>query len=184
VIFTPCRLAGAFQIDPEPHVDNRGSFARIWCRDEFHAQGLDENLAQCSVSTNRRKGTLRGMHYQLPPNSEAKMVRCIRGRVFDVIVDLRPDSSTVLQWTGMELSPHNQRMLYIPKGFAHGFQTLEDDTELLYFISEPHAPDSAAGFRWNDARIGIEWPLAEPTMSNRDRDYADLDPNQLQAFRA
>lgn len=188
MIFTPCRLQGAFLIDPQRHEDPRGSFARVWCRREYQAHGLDDNLVQANVSVNRAAGTLRGMHYQLPPTAETKVVQCVRGRMVDVIVDIRPQSPTFLQWLSVELSPANGRMLYVPKGFAHGFQTLQADTDVLYFMSDYHAPEQARGFRWNDARVSIDWagiaPGAPgPTMSDRDRDYPDLRLEELEPFR-
>lgn len=182
--FTPCALSGAYLIDPQPHEDDRGSFARIWCRNEFREHGLDDRLVQCNTSWNRKAHTLRGMHYQLPPAAETKMVKCIRGAIFDVIVDLRPDSPTFLRWYGAELRAQTGRMLYIPMGFAHGFMTLTDDTEILYFMSDFFAPELARGLRWNDSRLDIRWPQAPAVISDRDAHYADLDMASLSPFVA
>ena len=168
--FVPTDLEGAFVIEPEPVEDERGFFARIWCRDEFHEHGLTAELAQCSVSGNARAGTLRGLHYQRAPYEEVKVVRCIKGAIFDVIVDLRPGSSTRAQWYGVELDAVGKRALYVPKGFAHGFQTLVDDTEVLYMISEPYNVVASEGVRWDDPAFAIEWPPAAlRTLSERDR---------------
>jgi dTDP-4-dehydrorhamnose 3,5-epimerase len=170
--FTPLPIPGAFLIEPTPHADERGFFARTWCVREFEAHGLDPGLVQCSISVNRRRGTLRGMHYQRPPGEENKLVRCTRGAVYDVILDLRPDSSTYARWHATELTDANYSAVYIPKGVAHGFQTLVDDAELLYQMSDFHQPSLAAGIRWNDPRFGIRWPLTDDfPISARDRDY-------------
>lgn len=182
--FLACPLAGAFVIEPEPHEDERGSFARVWCRQEFAAQGLDDRLVQCSTSWNRHKGTLRGMHYQTLPGAETKVVRCLRGALLDVLVDLRPKSPTFMRWLGVELTESDPRMLYIPRGFAHGFITLADDTEILYFISDYHAPNLARGFRWNDPKVGIHWPMTPAVISDRDASYADLQVAELAVFEA
>jgi dTDP-4-dehydrorhamnose 3,5-epimerase len=168
-------LAGAFLVEPERHEDGRGFFARTWCRREFEARGLDPRLAQCSVSFNARSGTLRGMHYQAAPHAEAKLVRCTRGAVYDVIVDLRPDSPTFTRWASVELTEDNHRTLYVPEGFAHGFQTLADRTEVFYQMSEPFEPASARGVRWDDPAFGIVWPPAEPrVISDKDRNLPDF----------
>jgi dTDP-4-dehydrorhamnose 3,5-epimerase len=174
VIFTPTPLAGAFVIEPEPIPDARGLFARTWCRRELEAHGLDGALAQCSTSFNKRKGTLRGMHYQAPPFAETKIVRCTRGSMYDVVIDLRPESPTFRRHFGATLTADNRKAMYIPKGFAHGFQTLEDDTEVLYQISEFYSPDHSRGVRWDDPAFGIAWPPDERTMSDRDRAYPDF----------
>jgi dTDP-4-dehydrorhamnose 3,5-epimerase len=168
MIFTPTRLAGAWLIELEPHRDERGFFARTWCRRELEAHGLDPGLAQESLSYNRRRGTLRGLHFQRPPHAETKIVSCPRGAIFDVIVDLRPDSPTFLRWQGFELDEANRRALYIPKGFAHGFETLADDTEIAYRISEFYAPEAAAGCRYDDPAFGIEWKLPVAVIAERD----------------
>ncbi len=172
--FVPTSLAGAFIVDPEPQSDKRGFFARTWCQREFEQHGLNPRMVQCSISHNLRKGTWRGMHYQVAPHEEAKLVRCTMGSVFDVIVDLRPDSPTFKQHLTVTLSAENRKMLYIPESFAHGFLTLEDNTEVFYQMSEFHAPESARGFRWNDPYFGIRLPLEVAVISERDRDYPDF----------
>ena len=175
MIFTETKLKGAFIIDIEPIEDERGLFARSWCREEFEAHGLNPELAQCNISFNKKRGTLRGMHYQKPPHEEAKLVRCTLGAIFDVIIDLRPDSSTYKQWVGEKLTAQNRRMLYIPEGFAHGFLTLEDATEVFYQMSTPYVPDSASGIRWDDPAINITWPIEKDLMiSEKDGAYAYL----------
>lgn len=167
--FVRTRIAGVVVVELEEHVDERGSFARTWCRDEMAAAGLTAELAQCSLSRNRRAGTLRGLHYQRTPHEEAKLVRCTRGRIFDVAVDLRPGSSTRGQWIGVELGHENGRALYVPEGCAHGFQTLVDDSDVSYMISVPYAPEASAGIRWDDPDLAIEWPdAADRTISPRD----------------
>jgi dTDP-4-dehydrorhamnose 3,5-epimerase len=166
--FTPTRLAGAYIVDVEPHADERGAFARTFCVREFHAHGLDVDVRQCSVSSNRRRGTLRGLHFQRPPAAEAKLVRCVAGAIHDVIVDLRPESPTYLQHVGVELSAANRRALYVPKLFAHGFQTLADETEVFYQISEFYAPETAAGLRFDDPVLDIHWPLQVASLSDKD----------------
>ncbi len=174
MIFSPTKLQGAFIIDIEHREDDRGFFARSWCQDEFAAHGLNPRLVQCNVSFNRKRGTLRGLHLQVTPYAEAKLVRCTRGRLYDVAVDLRKDSATFRQWVAVELSAENRRMLYVPEGMAHGFETLEDETEVFYQMSEFHHPEAARGVRWNDAALGIAWPLVPPVLSDRDRAYPDL----------
>lgn len=167
--FTPTPLAGAFVVSAERMADERGHFARLYCREEFARQGLDPSLAQTSVSWNRDSGTLRGMHYQAAPHAEAKLVRCTRGALFDVIVDLRPDSGTRGSWFGMELAADGDDMLYVPEGFAHGFLTLAADTEVHYQISVPYHPPASRGFRWDDPEVGISWPAQPRVISARDR---------------
>jgi dTDP-4-dehydrorhamnose 3,5-epimerase len=174
MIITPTRLVDARVIDIEPKPDERGFFARSWCRRELAAHGIDADIAQESISYNRLSGTLRGLHFQLPPHEEAKIVRCTRGAIFDVIVDLRPRSPTYRQWEGFHLNAENRRALYVPKGFAHGFQTLADDTELFYQISSFHAPGAAAGLRYNDPAFAIVWPLPVSVISERDRSVPDF----------
>jgi dTDP-4-dehydrorhamnose 3,5-epimerase len=174
MIFTETKLKGAFLIEPERREDERGFFARIWCQREFEAQGLKVTWVQCNISFNRQKGTLRGMHYQAAPYEEAKLVRCTRGGLYDVIVDLRPRSSTFKQWVAVELTADNGRMLFVPEGFAHGFQTLADATEVFYQMSAFHAPDYARGVRWNDPTFDIAWPEDERIISDRDRNYPDF----------
>src|SRR5262249_5777915 len=154
--------------------DARGFFARTFCRREFEEHGLETNLVQCSLSVNRLRGTLRGVHFQRPPCQEAKVVRCTAGAIFDVIVDLRPDSSTFLQHFCVHLTAENRRLLYVPKNVAHGFQTLTDETEVYYEMSEFYAPETAAGLRWNDPALGIPWPLAVSVISDQDANYADF----------
>ena len=177
MIFTPTTLGGAVVIDLERHEDERGFFARTWCVREFEAEGLSTRLVQSSVAFNERRGTLRGMHYQRAPFGEVKLVRCTRGALYDVIVDLRPDSPTYLGWFGVELSAANGRTLYVPEGFAHGYQTLEDGTEALYQMSQFHAPQAAGGARWDDPAFAIEWPPAERRiMSERDANWPDYQP--------
>jgi dTDP-4-dehydrorhamnose 3,5-epimerase len=173
VIFTELELPGAYVIDPERIEDERGFFARTWCCRDFAAHGLKPDLVQCNISFSRRRGTLRGMHYQVTPFGECKVVRCTRGAAFDVIVDLRPDSPTRARWVATELSAENRRMIYIPEGVAHGFQTLEDDTELFYQMSDFHAPEHARGVRWDDPAFQIRWPLGGRVISPRDRSYPD-----------
>jgi dTDP-4-dehydrorhamnose 3,5-epimerase len=172
--FEPLRLPGAFAIDRMPAEDERGFFARTWCAEEFAAHGLCTRLAQCSVSFNHRKGTLRGMHFQAAQHEEAKVVRCTRGAIYDVLLDLRPSSPTYRQWAAVELTEENGRQLYIPEGVAHGFQTLEDASEVFYHISEPYFPALARGVRWNDPAFAIEWPEDHRTISARDQQYPDF----------
>lgn len=174
MIFQPTPLPGVFLIEPEPHSDERGFFARTWCKQELAAQGLCADLAQCSISFNRKRGTLRGMHYQIAPYGEFKFVRCTRGALFDVAVDLRPESPTYCQWFGVDLTADNHRTLYIPAGLAHGFQTLADDSEVYYQISTVFVPATARGVRWNDPAFAIVWPIREGiTLSARDANYPD-----------
>jgi dTDP-4-dehydrorhamnose 3,5-epimerase len=173
--FLATKLAGVFEVQPEPIADERGSFMRTWCHDEFAQHGLADNLMQCSISFNIAKGTLRGMHLQVAPFAEAKLVRCTQGALFDVALDLRSNSPTFRQWTGSLLTAANRSMLYIPEGCAHGFMTLEDSTEIFYQISQRYNPESARGFRWNDTAFGIAWPDVPAVMSGRDRDYPDFE---------
>jgi dTDP-4-dehydrorhamnose 3,5-epimerase len=168
MIFTSTLLEGAFLIDIEPREDERGFFARTWCRQEFAARGLDTEIAQESISYNRRRGTVRGLHFQRPPYEENKIVRCTRGAIFDVITDLRPRSPSYLRWQGFELTAENRRAVYIPKGLAHGFQTLAEHCEIAYQISTFHAPEAAGGYRYDDAAFGIAWPLPADVISERD----------------
>jgi dTDP-4-dehydrorhamnose 3,5-epimerase len=174
VIFTPTSLSGAYLIDAEPHTDARGLFARTWCREEFAALGLSTRVVQRSVSFNHTRGTLRGMHYQIAPFAETKLVRCTRGAVYDVIIDLRPDSPTFLQHAGVELTEENRRELYIPVGFAHGWQSLVDASEVEYQMSEAYSPAHARGVRWNDPAFGIVWPIGTPILHDRDASYPDF----------
>jgi len=178
MIFVETKLPGAFIVDLETVEDERGFFSRTWCRQEFAAHGLASILAQCSISFNHKSGTLRGMHYQIAPFQEAKLVRCTAGAIYDVILDLRRNSSSFGDWLAVELTSRNHRMIYVPEGFAHGFQTLEKNTEVFYQISEIYAPQFARGIRWDDPKFRIEWPAADRTISRRDASYADfeLDP--------
>lgn len=168
MIFKETALKGAYIIELEQLKDERGFFARSFCKKEFEEHGLNTNIAQCNISFNKKKGTLRGMHYQTPPYEEAKVVSCIRGSIYDVIIDLRPDSNTYCQWYAVELDGHNYVMLYIPRGFAHGFQTTEDNTVVFYQMSEFYHPECARGVRWDDTAFGIEWPLVNPILSEKD----------------
>jgi dTDP-4-dehydrorhamnose 3,5-epimerase len=168
MIFASTRLEGALLIDIEPKEDERGFFARTWCRQELAARGLDNEIAQESVSYNRFRGTVRGLHFQRSPHEETKIVRCTRGAIFDVIVDLRPHSSSYLRWQGFELTAENRRALYIPKGFAHGFQTLAEHSEITYQISTFYSPEFAGGYRYDDAAFRITWPLPSAMISERD----------------
>jgi dTDP-4-dehydrorhamnose 3,5-epimerase len=168
MIFASTRLEDALVIDIEPEEDERGFFARTWCRQELAVRGLDAEIAQESVSYNRLRGTLRGLHFQRPPHEETKIVRCTRGVIFDVIVDLRPHSPSYLQWQGFELTAENRRAVYIPKGFAHGFQTLAEHCEITYQISTFYAPESARGYRYDDTAFRITWPLPLTMISERD----------------
>jgi dTDP-4-dehydrorhamnose 3,5-epimerase len=169
LIFSPTPLAGAWLIEPERLEDDRGFFARSFCREEFAARGLNPEIAQSNISWNRRRGTLRGLHYQAAPHAEVKLVRCTRGAVWDVIVDLRPDSPSYRRWHGVELSAERRCALYVPEGFAQGFQTLVDDTEVLYLMSQLYRPEAARGLRWDDPALGIAWPIADPLLSDHDR---------------
>jgi dTDP-4-dehydrorhamnose 3,5-epimerase len=169
-------LSGVYLIDLEPIVDPRGFFARTWCAQEFESRGLNPRLSQTSISMSTRKGTLRGLHYQADPYREAKLVRCCAGAIYDVVVDLRRDSPTYCRWFSAELTAANHRMLYAPEGFAHGYQTLTDNTEVLYQNSESYRPEYARGVRWNDPIFGIEWPVPDPILSPRDLAFADYIP--------
>jgi dTDP-4-dehydrorhamnose 3,5-epimerase len=174
MIFHATRLLGVFEIDLQLHQDERGFFARSWCRNEFEQHGLNPSLVQCNVSFNRKRGTLRGLHLQAAPHAEAKLVRCTRGALFDVAVDLRPGSPTYLTWTGSTLTAENRRALYIPEGCAHGFLTLEDGTEIFYQMSGFYEPSASCGFRWNDPTFGIDWPGEVTVISERDASYPDF----------
>ena len=174
MIFTETELKGAFLIEPDRKEDARGFFARTWCVEEFKAHGLDPRVVQCNISFNKKKGTLRGMHWQVAPHPEAKLVRCTMGALWDVIIDLRPASPTYQQHLGVELTPENRKMLFIPEGFAHGFQTLADNTEVFYQMSEFFAADCARGLRWNDPAFGIAWPPGERIINERDNNYPDF----------
>jgi dTDP-4-dehydrorhamnose 3,5-epimerase len=175
MIFTETKLPGSYTIELEPFIDERGWFARYFCMNEFAQIGHIKEWLQMNHSCTSKKGSLRGMHYQLPPFSEIKLVRCIAGAVFDVIVDVRKDSSTFLQWFGAELSAANKKMMYIPEGFAHGFQCLADDCELLYHHTEYYKPNVEGGIKFDDAKINIQWPLSITVISDRDRSHPYLD---------
>jgi dTDP-4-dehydrorhamnose 3,5-epimerase len=176
VTFHETALAGVLEVHIEPKLDARGYFARTWCRNEFAAHGLNSRLVQCSVSSNTRTGTLRGVHYQARPHGETKLVRCTRGAIYDVVVDLRPSSPTFKNWFGVELTANNGAMVYIPEGCGHGFMTLQDESEIFYQMSEFYHPDAAGGVRWNDPAFGIVWPGKAEVISDRDRTYPDFDP--------
>lgn len=175
MMFTELEVKGAFVIEPEKKEDARGFFARTWCRKEFLAYGLNPSLVQCNVSYSKKKGTLRRQHLQAPPHEEAKLVRCTRGAIYDVILDLRRDSPTFRRWIALELTAENNRMVYVPEGFAHGFQSLEDDTEVFYQTSEFYCPKAERGVRWNDPTFGIEWPLEVSVISEKDSSLEDFD---------
>ena len=174
MIFNETELRDAYVIEPERIDDERGFFARSWCEREFRAHGLDDRIVQCNISFNKKKGTLRGMHYQVDPHAEAKLIRCTRGAIFDVIADLRRESPTYMSHLAVVLTAENHKMLYVPKGFAHGFQTLEDDTEVFYQMSEFYYSGSARGFRWDDPAFRIAWPEATRTISMKDLSYPDF----------
>ena len=174
--FTPTPLAGAYLVDLEKRGDERGFFARVFCEREFAEHGLPTEYVQVNNSLSADKGTLRGMHYQLAPAAEIKLVRCIRGALYDVILDIRPDSPSFGQWFGATLSADNRTMMYVPKGFAHGFLTLEPDTEALYLVSDPYAPDLERGIRFDDPAFGIDWRMEPEEMSDKDRSWPDFDP--------
>jgi dTDP-4-dehydrorhamnose 3,5-epimerase len=173
VIFAETSVEGVWTVAPERAEDQRGFFARTWCAEEFAAHGLVDRWAQCSVSFNNRRGTLRGLHYQRAPHAEVKLVRCTAGALYDVVVDLRPSSSTYLKHVAVELSASTRLMVYVPEGCAHGFQTLQDGSEVFYQISVPYSKEPA-GVRWDDPAFGISWPYPDPIMSDRDREYPDF----------
>ena len=171
MIFTETQLKGAFVIDLEKNEDQRGFFARTWDKEEFEKMKIDTDLVQCSISFNKKSGTLRGMHYQVAPFEESKVVRCTKGRIYDVIIDLRSQSSSFKKWVGIELSSENHRALYVPKGFAHGFQTLENDSEVYYEISQYFNKKKLRGIAWNDKTFGIKWPIEISMISQKDLSY-------------
>jgi len=174
--FEETRLQGAFVIDLERREDDRGFFARTWCANEFSDHGLSTQIVQANMSRNPRRGTLRGMHFQNPPHAETKVIRCVRGAIYDVIVDLRQGSPTFKEWIGVELSAESGRALYIPEGFAHGFQTLVPDCEVHYFVSAFYTPSAEGGVRWDDPAFGIQWPDPENAfLSDKDRSWADFE---------
>lgn len=172
MIFSETKIKGAFIIEPELLTDIRGFFARTFCKEEFEKHGLDSSIVQCSISYNKKKGTLRGMHYQARPYEEAKIVSCTKGAIYDVILDLRKESGTCYQWIAVELSDENFRMVYIPKGCAHGFQTLKDDVAVYYQMTEFFHPEYAKGVRWDDSLFGIEWPSGKKIISEKDNQFS------------
>jgi dTDP-4-dehydrorhamnose 3,5-epimerase len=175
MIFHETKLPGVFEIHLEPKGDGRGLFARSWCQREFEKYGLNPITVQCNVSFNEKKGTLRGMHYQGDPHPEAKLVRCTQGSVYDVVVDLRPGSTTFKKWISVILTTANRSMIYVPEGFGHGFLTLEDRTEVFYQMSEFYYPELSRGVRWNDPAFQFDWPAQPMVMSDRDRAYPDFE---------
>ncbi len=179
MLFTETELQGAFIIDLDLHKDNRGFFARSFCINEFTERGLKTKISQCNLSFNYKKGTLRGMHYQMPPSQETKLVRCIHGAIYDVIIDLRPESPTYLSHIGVELTAENRRALYIPDRFGHGFQTLSDDTEVMYQMGDFYAPEYAGGYRYDDPAFGIEWPLPVTEISEKDRNWSLFEQEKI-----
>lgn len=174
MIFKETNLKGAFVIELEKREDERGFFARTWCKKEFEANGLETGQVQANLSLSRKSGTLRGMHYQVAPYEETKLVRCTKGALYDVIIDLRPNSPTYKQWFGVELTEANYKMLYVPKGFAHGFQTLVDNVEVFYLVTQFFSPSAERGVRWNDPKFGIKWPDVNiRTVSEKDKNWPD-----------
>jgi dTDP-4-dehydrorhamnose 3,5-epimerase len=171
--FVSLEINGLFLIEPEANYDHRGFFARTYCRDTFLQKGLQADFDQCSISFNLKRGTVRGLHFQKEPFSEVKLIRCLSGAVFDVVVDLRIQSNTYLKWVGVELTANHRKQLYVPKGCAHGFQTLCDDTEVFYQISQKHVPESASGVRFDDPLFGIQWPIPEKNLSERDKNFVN-----------
>lgn len=172
--FIDTRFSGLYLIEPERLADDRGFFARTWCKREFIEHGLNPDLAQCNISFNRHRGTLRGMHHQVAPHEEAKVVRCTSGGIYDVVVDLRSESKTYKQWLSVELTADNRRMIFIPEGFSHGFMTLQDNTEVFYQMSTFYDPACARGVRYDDPAFGIKWPLEIAVISDKDRQYQDF----------
>jgi dTDP-4-dehydrorhamnose 3,5-epimerase len=172
--FHESKISGVFEIEPELKTDERGYFARTWCTKEFELHGLSSNLVQCSLSFNVRAGTLRGLHYQAAPHAETKLVRCTKGSIYDVVVDLRPESPTFKSWVGVVLTGANHRMIYIPQGCAHGFLTLEPESEVFYQMSEFYSVESARGVRWDDPAFQVAWPKKIEVIAERDRTYPDF----------
>jgi dTDP-4-dehydrorhamnose 3,5-epimerase len=172
MIFTKTKLDGVFIIEPEKIEDERGFFARVWDQEVFEERKLDPKLVQCNISFNKKRGTIRGMHYQISPYGEAKLVRCTKGSAFEVMIDLRPNSKSFKKWLSVEISSENYKMLYVPEGFALGFQTLEDNTELHYQMSQKYMPKSARGIRWDDKTFKISWPLKPTVISKKDSSYS------------
>jgi len=184
MIFNEIRLKGAYLIEIEKRVDVRGFFARAWCEKEASMHGLPPRMVQTSISFNIKRGTLRGLHYQVPPGNEGKLIRCVRGKIFDVIVDLRPESDTFLEHFSTVLSEDNHRSLYVPPRFAHGFQTLKDDTEVMYQMTDFYDPRCARGVRWNDPAFAIQWPEDQRIILERDSAYADFGPETWKELEA
>jgi dTDP-4-dehydrorhamnose 3,5-epimerase len=175
MIFKETRLKNAFIIELEKIADERGFFSRAWCQNEFEAHGLNPNIAQCNLSFNATRGTLRGIHYQIAPYEEAKLIRCISGKIYDVIIDLRSNSSTYLQWTSFELSSENRKMLYVPENYAHGYLTLEDNSEVFYQVSQFYSPGSERGIRWDDPAVNVKWPaISNLIISEKDKTWPDF----------
>ena len=174
--FSETPLKGAWTIDLEPRGDERGFFARAFCQNEFAEHGLKRDIVQANLSYNPKRATLRGMHYQIPPHAEVKIVRCTRGAIYDVIIDLRAGSPTQFEWFGVELSADNRTALYVPEGFAHGYQSLTEESEVFYLVTEFYAPGSERGIRWDDPRFGIRWPLPDPVLSPKDAAHPDYQP--------
>lgn len=183
MIFTETRLRGAFVVELERKQDERGFFARAFCQDEFRACGLKPLIVQGNIAHNIRKGTIRGMHFQFPPAAETKLVRCTRGAILDIIVDLRPESPTYLQHVAVELNEDNQRALYVPERFAHGYQTMQDNTDTSYSVGEFYTPANECGILHNDPRLGLEWPLPVTVISEKDRNFAALDQSESEIKR-
>jgi dTDP-4-dehydrorhamnose 3,5-epimerase len=175
--FHPTFIAGAMLLEPELRRDERGFFSRLFCKDELAASGLINEFPQINNSCSAERGTLRGLHYQLPPATEAKLMRCIRGSIFDVIVDLRPESNSFGKWLGVTLTSENRKMLFVPKGCAHGFLSLEDDAEVIYFASERYQPGQERGLRFDDPGLAIDWPVPPAVVSDKDRSWPDFDPS-------
>jgi dTDP-4-dehydrorhamnose 3,5-epimerase len=174
MIFTPTKLQGAFILEVKKIEDERGFFGRSWCRRELEEHGLNANVVQANVSYNKVKGTLRGMHFQKAPHQETKLVRCTRGAIYDVIIDLRPNSPTYKQWIGVELTEDNYRMLFVPEDFAHGFITLQDNTEVTYQVTQYYTPGAEGGIRWNDPAFNIQWPIEPTVVSGKDQAHPDF----------
>jgi dTDP-4-dehydrorhamnose 3,5-epimerase len=173
MIFTETKLNGAYVIEIKKLEDVRGFFSRVWCKNELEAYGLISDIVQINTSYSKKRGTLRGMHYQVEPNQENKIIRCTKGAIYDVIIDLRPKSPTYKKWLGIELTAENYKMLYVPEDFAHGFQTLEDDTEVVYQVSQFYSPQSEQGVRYNDSAFGIRWPIDVRVITDKDKNWAD-----------
>ena len=180
MIFEKTDFEGVYIIEIEKQTDERGFFARSWDKNDFEENGLNSKLTQCNISLNNKKGTLRGMHYQIKPYQETKLIRCTQGRLFDVIIDLRIDSKSFKKWLSIELNEKNYKILYVPEGFAHGFQTLEDNTEIFYQMTQNYMPNFANGIRWNDPMFNINWPIKEPILSKKDQRFTDFNQKNLQ----